>query len=178
MKLLVPIRSVSLARDSTQLFVCLQDGKLIVIAVDNSWRQQIPQLIRPLYVYHVIGNELWDVFVSYHLVLLMVSMRGMENCFHSSQFFTLARSRVRELWTICQPLLRNRELKQARWHRRWQRQKTMISLVEWKKSYSTCDTHGTHFSNILWRSLPKENVKFPNSRFEQPREHSVVNLTT
>ncbi|XP_068687514.1 neurobeachin-like protein 1 [Montipora foliosa] len=36
MNLVVPIRSVSLARDSTHLFVCLQDGKLIVITVDNS----------------------------------------------------------------------------------------------------------------------------------------------
>ena len=36
MNLLVPIRAVSLARDSTHIFVCLQDGKLIVIAVDGS----------------------------------------------------------------------------------------------------------------------------------------------
>ncbi|KAL9958919.1 hypothetical protein ACROYT_G035996 [Oculina patagonica] len=35
MNLLVPIRSVSLARDNTHIFVCLQDGKLIVIAVDG-----------------------------------------------------------------------------------------------------------------------------------------------
>ena len=37
MNLLVPIRSVSLARDNTHIFVCLQDGKLIVIGVERSW---------------------------------------------------------------------------------------------------------------------------------------------
>ena len=36
MKLLVPIRSVSLARGNTHIFVCLQDGKLIVIGVESS----------------------------------------------------------------------------------------------------------------------------------------------
>jgi len=36
MSLLVPIRSVSLARDNTHIFVCLQDGKLIVIGVERS----------------------------------------------------------------------------------------------------------------------------------------------
>ena len=39
MNLLVPIRSVSLARGNTHIFVCLQDGKLIVIGVESSWRQ-------------------------------------------------------------------------------------------------------------------------------------------
>lgn len=33
MKLLVPIRNVSMARDNTHILVCLQDGKLIVIGV-------------------------------------------------------------------------------------------------------------------------------------------------
>ena len=36
MNLLVPVLSVSLARDSTHFFVCLQDGKLIIIAVESS----------------------------------------------------------------------------------------------------------------------------------------------
>ena len=39
MNLQVPIRSVSLARGNTHIFVCLQDGKLIVIGVESSWRQ-------------------------------------------------------------------------------------------------------------------------------------------
>ena len=30
---------------------------------------------------------------------------------------------------------------------------------------SSCCTCGTHFSTILWSSLPNDNVKFPNLRF-------------
>lgn len=35
MNLLLPIRSVSLARDGTHFFVCLEDGKLIIIAAQS-----------------------------------------------------------------------------------------------------------------------------------------------
>ena len=40
----------------------------------------------------------------------------------------------------------------------------------------SCCTCGTHFSTILWRSLPNDNVKFPNLRFKRQREHTTVNL--
>ena len=35
MNLRLPIRSVSLARDGTHFFVCLEDGKLIIIAAES-----------------------------------------------------------------------------------------------------------------------------------------------
>ena len=40
-------------------------------------------------------------------------------------------------------------------------------LIGWmrKNNRATCTTCSTHFSGILWRSLPNDNVKFPNLRF-------------
>ena len=34
-----------------------------------------------------------------------------------------------------------------------------------------------HFSTTLWRSLPNDNVKFANVRFQRQREHRTVNLS-
>ena len=45
-----------------------------------------------------------------------------------------------------------------------------------EEKYSCC-TCGTHFTTILWRSLPNDNVKFRNLRFYRQREHSTVNLS-
>ena len=47
MNLLIPIRNISLARDNTHFLVCLQDGKLIVIGVEASWRHK----------YHVLSRD-------------------------------------------------------------------------------------------------------------------------
>ena len=47
-------------------------------------------------------------------------------------------------------------------------------LNEEKQSCCTC---GTHLSRIFWRSLPNDNVKFPNLRFKRQSEHTSVNLS-
>ena len=47
-------------------------------------------------------------------------------------------------------------------------------LNEEKQSYCTCRTH---FSAILWRSLPNDIVNFPNLPFQRRHEHTPINLS-
>ena len=47
-----------------------------------------------------------------------------------------------------------------------QRQCQKKKWSDWiNEETQSCCTCGTHFSSILWRSLPNNNVKFPNLRF-------------
>ena len=50
-----------------------------------------------------------------------------------------------------------------------------LNEKEWL--FSACCSCSTHFSTIPWRSLPNDNVKFPNSRFQRQRELTTVNLS-